>query len=391
MPIRWRVLILLFLIRSIMAFQFATIGAIAPVLSQTYGLSSAQIGAMIGFYFLPGIVFALPGGAISSWIGDKRVLLIGLMFMVVGAVLMALADNWTLLVIGRVSGGIGGVLLNVLLSKAVMDWFAGHEISTAMGIFVNSWPAGIGISLLVQPALANYGGTQVVFLAEAAIAALGLIGFLLLYHEPETAKPGARAPGRFPVGAMMLALISAGFIWGFMNAGLGAVLSFGPTILSEMGQTLSAASASTSIVIWSVAVTGVCGGIIADRTGRPVLLLLVSLALFTALLSAFPRSDGGVVILAATGLACGLTVGPIMSLPARILPAQYRAKGMGLFFTIYYACFALAPWLAGVAIERTGWTGAAFDVGAGLTVLAIVATVFAQLFLTRMRDRAAGT
>lgn len=77
MQTRWKMLILLFLIRSIMAFQFASIGAIAPVMSESYGLSSAQIGALIGFYFLPGILIALPSGVISSLVGDKRVLLIG--------------------------------------------------------------------------------------------------------------------------------------------------------------------------------------------------------------------------------------------------------------------------------------------------------------------------
>lgn len=380
MSIRWRILILLFLIRSIMAFQFATIGAIAPVMSESYGLSSAQIGALIGFYFLPGIFIALPGGAISSWIGDKRILLFGLVLMAFGATIMVFADNWTWLVVGRISGGIGGVLLNLLLSKAIMDWFAGHEISTAMGIFVNSWPAGIGMALLIQPSLVDYGGTQLVFLTEAIITGVGIVGFLLFYRKPENASQGVQAANNFPMGAMLIALICAALVWGLMNAGLGVALSFGPTILSEMGRALTAASASTSIIIWCVALTGVFGGIIADKTGKPILQLTIALTLFGGLLFIFPRSEGTILILAAMGLACGLTVGPIMSLPARILTAKYRATGMGLFFTIYYICFALAPWIAGVSIEQTGWTGSAFDIGAAMIGISIIAGLLAKVF-----------
>jgi len=36
MAIRWRILLLLFLIRSVMAFQFATIGAIAPLIGNEF-------------------------------------------------------------------------------------------------------------------------------------------------------------------------------------------------------------------------------------------------------------------------------------------------------------------------------------------------------------------
>lgn len=219
-----------------------------------------------------------------------------------------------------------------------------------MGIFVNSWPAGIGIALLIQPSLVDVGGIQLVFLTEAAITAVGIIGFLLFYREPENVAKGGQTISKFPMGAMLIALICAALVWGFMNAGLGVVLSFGPTILSEMGRALTAASASTSIVIWCVAFTGVFGGIIADKTGKPILQLTLSLILFAGLIFLFPRSEGGILILVATGLACGLTVGPIMSLPARILTSKYRATGMGLFFTIYYICFALAPWLAGAAM-----------------------------------------
>lgn len=63
MPARWRVLALLFFIRTAMAFQFATIGAVGPLVGQTFQIDAAGIGFLIGLYLSPGLVFALPGGA----------------------------------------------------------------------------------------------------------------------------------------------------------------------------------------------------------------------------------------------------------------------------------------------------------------------------------------
>ena len=61
---------------------------------------------------------------------------------------MGLGDSYALVVIGRSLTGAGAVLLNVLLTKMVADWFAGREIVTAMAILVSSWPFGISLGLL---------------------------------------------------------------------------------------------------------------------------------------------------------------------------------------------------------------------------------------------------
>jgi hypothetical protein len=42
-------------------------------------------------------------------------------------------------------------VLNVISSKMVADWVAECEIATAMALFLNSWPFGIAIALLVLP------------------------------------------------------------------------------------------------------------------------------------------------------------------------------------------------------------------------------------------------
>ncbi|MGO4835637.1 MFS transporter, partial [Rhizobiaceae sp. 2RAB30] len=94
--------------------------------------------------------------------------LAGLLMMLAGELLMAASPSWSVEIAGRLTAGIGGVLLNVLWTKMVADWFTGRKIATAMAIFINSWPAGIAISLLL-PTIGATFGLHVVNLAVAVL------------------------------------------------------------------------------------------------------------------------------------------------------------------------------------------------------------------------------
>ena len=118
-----------------MPLQFQSVGAVAPLLGSKFGMSLADIGLLIGFYFTPGIALALAGGGLGQRFGDKQTVLAGLMLMLIGELAMASSPTWTVQVAGRLVSGAGGVLLTVQMTKMVTDWFAGREIATAMAIF----------------------------------------------------------------------------------------------------------------------------------------------------------------------------------------------------------------------------------------------------------------
>jgi MFS family permease len=170
---RWGVLAVLFFIRTTMAVQFQSVAAVAPLLKTDLGFSLADIGILIGLYSAPGIVLALPAGIIGHRFGDKNTVLAGLVLMIVGGLIMAFLPSWGGQISGRAVAGIGGVLISVLMMKMVADQFAGKEIATAMAIFVNSWPIGIGIALLTLPPTGLVYGASAVYVAVAALIAIG--------------------------------------------------------------------------------------------------------------------------------------------------------------------------------------------------------------------------
>jgi MFS family permease len=366
---RWSVLALLFTVRTAMGFQFQAVPALSPMFMSGFGVNVADVGLLIGLYYAPGVALALPGGAIGRRFGDKTVAVFGLLLMCAGGLIMASLSSWELQLAGRLIAGIGGILMNVLMSKMVTDWFAGKEIATAMGIFVNSWPVGIALSLLAAPWLATIGGLQVALLGVCAYVAAGCLALALLYRAPPDASAAGTGKIAAPVGPALFAILAAGLLWGLYNAGLGMIFGFGPLMLTERGWTVAAASSATSVVLWLVAVSVPLGGLIADWTKRGTAVLVSGLVAFAILLVIAARVEAVLPAFIVLGLVSGLAAGPIMALPSRVLTPDVRAVGMGLFFTMFYAVQLTMPWVAGRVAQATGSAAATFDLGAGLMAL----------------------
>jgi MFS family permease len=258
------------------------------------------------------------------------------------------------------------------MSKMAADWFAGRETATAMGIYVNSWPLGIAIALLVMPLAGPAVGVQGAYLIAVA-GTIGAAALLVVFYRPpaDVVPPGsARA---VPAGWPALAVVFAGLVWGLFNGALSLVFSFGNTVLAERGWSLAAAGAATSLVLWLTFVSVAFGGMAADRSGRPGVAVIGSALAFAGLLVAATRTDASLAVFAALGLVCGLGAGPIMAMPTRVLTPTTRAVGMGGFWTIFYGVIVVAPWLGGRAAAGAGSAAAAFDLGALLLVLACAA------------------
>jgi MFS family permease len=360
---RWGILAVLFTVRLTMSFQFQSVASVAPLLGSEFGIGLADIGLLIGLYFTPGIALALPGGAIGQRFGDKTTVLGALLLMLAGSVAMAFSSSWSVQIAGRLVAGAGGVMLNVQMTKMVTDWFAGREIATAMAIFVNSWPAGIAISLLTLPAIGTAYGVSAVYLAVAAMIGGGMVLLGTLYRTPPNSAVATIATARLDRNTV-IAVIAAALIWSLYNVGFATIFSFGPSMLVERGWSITAAGSAISIVLWLTVLSVASGGFLADRIGRPEFIIVAGCIAFAMLMITLARSNAVIATTVALGLTCGLPAGSIMSLPARVLQPATRAIGIGLFFTVYYAGMMLGPVLAGVCAKWAGSAGAALDFGA---------------------------
>jgi MFS family permease len=381
---RWGILAILFLVRLAMPLQFQSVGAVAPLLAANFDMSLADIGLLIGLYFTPGVALALAGGGLGQRFGDKRTVLAGLILMVVGELAMASSPAWTLQVAGRLVSGAGGVLLTVQMTKMVTDWFAGREIATAMAIFINSWPVGLGLSLLILPVIGTTFGVATVYVAVAALIGAVIPLLLIGYRSPETASHAVGKAERLDRRTTS-ALMVAGLIWGFYNVGPATIFSFGPTLLVERGWSVAAAGSTISIVLWVSVPFVPLAGYLADRLRRPEAIFIGGGCLaFAALVAALAHSNAVPFIIVALGVVIGLPAGSIMSLPPRVLAPATRAIGMGIFFTVYYVAMVLGPVIGGACAKWAGRTAAAFDFAAVVLIATpLLLWVFNRIALQR--------
>ncbi|MEO9824275.1 MAG: MFS transporter [Paracoccaceae bacterium] len=370
---RWSILALLFLVRLMMAFQFQAVAALSPFLVESFALGLADIGLLIGVFLAPGVIVAIPGGAIAARLGDKRVVCAALLMMLAGGVITALSSDWYLLVLSRVLAGVGGVLLNVVSTKMLVDWFAGREIATAMAIFVNSWPIGIALALLVLPPAAEMGGITFAWWIVVAMIAASLVFYAALYRAPAGLQEVSASLKVTKLPTYPLTL--AGLIWAFYNTGLAMVFSFGPALFVQKGWDAADAAGiiSAFMIFFSLALP--IGGLIADRIGARDAVIFTSMLSFVVLIPVVLFGPAALTIpsFLVVAVLFSFAAGPVMTLPSAVLSPEMRAFGMGVFFSIYYGVMMIAPRIAGSLADASGDVSTALLCGVAAALACIAA------------------
>jgi predicted MFS family arabinose efflux permease len=378
---RWLILAVLFLARTAMGFQFQSVASLSSFVITDLGIDYTQLGLLIGFYLLPGIVIAYPGGLLGQRFGDKQGAILGMTLMVIGGVLTGTSHDYEVFLLGRLISGIGAVLLNVLLMKMATDWFVGREIGTALALLVSSWPVGIGIALIVLPQLALTFSAATAFVVTAVAAAVVLVLIAAIYRVPTTAAdtpPPAQGPG-VSLSVREFGLVTmAGTVWALFNVGYIILISFAPPLLIAQGVSVKGAGIATSLASWTVIPTIALGGMLLDRIGHGTMLIITSLAVLALSIMLIP-STSSFALIAFVGLVGGLPCGAMLVLPVEVLRPQTRGPGMGIFYTWYYVGMALLTPVAGYVRDLTGDPAKPLTFAGCLEIAAIAVLVVLRL------------
>lgn len=374
---RWRILGALTFARTSIGFQFQSVAPLAPLVSGELGLDNTELGWLIGLYLLPGVVAALPGGLLGARYGDKRMTLLGLALMAGGGIWLASAANFAEADAARLVSGIGAVVLNVLLTKMVADWFEGKERLLAMSVLINAWPIGIGLALLALPLIGEATGWRGAIAAAALLAAAGFTAVLFFYRAPAAARGGPDGGvGLNALDAKEWRLLAVASIpWLAFNAAYQLVVSFLPSFLLETGSSLTFSGALTALNTALVIVSVQAGGVLLKRSRRPDLLCHVAIVVWCASLLLLASGSAPLLWIVAGGLIAGIPASAYVTLPAEFLRPESRGAGMGVFFTVYYAGCALLPGLAGFLSDLAGSTRATLWLAALLAFICVPALI----------------
>ena len=366
-------LAVIFLARTAMGLMYQSLAAVGPLLIEDLRLTYLHYSILLGLFLLPGAVMALPGGMLGQRYGSRHVATTGLALMVIGTIMTAESPGFALAAAGRLVIGVGGVLLNVALTKMVADWFTGRELSTAMGLMLTSFPVGMALAMGFLPRLAAQFHWRAAIHATEVLATLGLVALVLLYRDPAGRRGAAQSSAFVHLTRREIALSSTiGLAWGLFNAGFFVLAGFAPPYLVAHGASVADASFIVSLGIIVSLVSLPLGGYVADRLNRPNLIIVggcLATALATALMPLLPAPTFWFIVM---GFMFGLPPGAVMSLLPQTLPADRLSTGLGIYYTIFYLSILGCLLLAGQVRDQSGGPAAPIFFSAVVTAASVV-------------------
>ena len=157
-----------------------------PAISQQLGVSIQSVQWSVSIYVIGLALSMLVYGPVSEAFGRRKPLLFGLVLIIVGSVICAIADSISTLLVGRFVQGCGGGAAAVLWRAIMRDLFSGDELAKYCSYLS---PLIVGI-MAVAPILGGYFQHYIswrasfIFILLYAVVCLCLI----LYQYKETSQ-----------------------------------------------------------------------------------------------------------------------------------------------------------------------------------------------------------
>ncbi|MFF4118611.1 MFS transporter [Streptomyces sp. NPDC001714] len=364
---------------SLGTISLAVVGLNGPIGDDLH-VQPATVGILVTVFALTFAVCAPTAPILLRRWNRKRVLLVGVGLLTVGAALGAVAPNYGFLTVTRVLGAMGAAVFGPGASaagalivpperrqRALATVFGGMTAAAVLGVPLASF---LGGSLGWRPAL----------LGVAALSALSFVAVLVFVPEIPAGEPptvGAyREAMRTPATA---ATVTTTLL--FMAAQFTVYGIAGAYLKDRFG----ASSGLISLTLLAFGVIGVAGNACAPRIaerlggGRTVSVAVLGLALGFVLLLVAPHSAPGVVFFAFWAFFSQLYQAPQQARLVELVPLQpgliLAMNAAALYLGMSLGSFIGSSLLPGLGAGPIPWAALGVLVLAGLAHLSSVRQV----------------
>lgn len=343
---------------------FMGIGLVDPILkpiADNLNATPSQVSLLFTSYMAVMGVAMLVTGVVSSRIGPKRTLLLGLVIIIAGAGLAGMSDTVMGIVGWRALWGLGNALF---IATALATIVSSARGSVAQAIIL--YEAALGLGIAVGPLLGGVLGSiswRGPFFGVSALMAVALVATALLL--PATPLPTRATTLADPFRALRhRGLLGVAITALLYNFGFFTLLAFTPFPLD-----MSAHQIGLIFFGWGLALA-FTSVVVAPRLQArfgTVPTLLVNLLCMSAVLAVMAIGTDTKAVLAACVVVAGLFIGVnntlITETVMKAAPIE-RGVASAAYSFVRFGGAALAPWLAGFLGERFGahlpfWVGAA--------------------------------
>jgi MFS transporter, ACDE family, multidrug resistance protein len=360
---------------SVVAFMgIGLVDPILPAIAQDLEASPTQTELLFTSYLLVTGLAMLITSWVSSRIGAKRTLLIGLAIIVVFSLAAALSPDVLAVISFRAGWGLGNALF---ISTALATIVGAASGGTSSAIIL--YEAALGLGIAVGPLLGGLLGTvswRAPFFGTSALMAIAFVAIVVLLGKDEGPRQRTRlsAPLRALANPALGLLAIAAF---FYNIGFFVLLAYTPFPLG-----MDAIGLGLTFFGWGlgVAITSVfVAPLLTARIKRTTVLSIVLPALALDLVAAavFVGTPSALVVCVIVG---GLVLGVLNTvftesvMEATDLP---RTVASSAYSSVRFLGGAIAPPLATVLADLIS-PGTPYYFAAGAALVATAVTVLGR-------------
>ncbi len=336
--------------------------SLLPVLAREFGVSSAQVGTVVGSTTLAMALFSPFAGLIADRLGRRRVTLGAFALLILPSLLAAQAQTLSALNLARFGQG----LLIPLVMVAVSAYLAEEAPPTRFAALLTAYVTGTivgGFAGRLLSGLAEYlGNWHLAFWLLALTNLLGLGAAALLPRERHFAPQRRLAEaGRIFAAHLrnraLLLTCAVGFLLLFVLVSVFNTVTLrlaAPPYLLGSGPIGSI----FAVYLLGAVITPVTAPALARRGPRWAIILAVltsSVGLGLTLSAPLPLVVAGLAL-----AACGVFLAQAAALNAVQQSIQAgRSLANGLYNLAYYGGASVASVLAGLAYDWRGWNAVA--------------------------------
>src|SRR5829696_4222194 len=174
-------------------FHRVTLNVAAGETAERLGVATGALGLFAFLQIGAYLAMQLPAGFAADRIGPRRTLALGVLAIVVGETLFAVAHSLPAAVAGRALVGVGDAVTFVNVLRLVQNWFP--ERRQALLAALTGMAGGIGqlvATIPLERSLADFGWTLTFVITIGTAAAVGVLVLAIVRDRP----PGVAAPRR---------------------------------------------------------------------------------------------------------------------------------------------------------------------------------------------------